>query len=179
MHHNAFVQDWSQETLWICPPFSLLDNVIEKIFSDHAHGIMLIPVWKHQPWFMKLSTIALSWWNIPHEVSVLQTPSGRVIPPRKDMLLRVVYFDALDPGLHEIIPMHWMDMENSMDVTPLRCFASTSSSPGNTSIPDIDWECPSKNDLITLRGVIASATQHPDASSLVDKIMALYHDELH
>ena len=35
-HDNAFQYDWGQDLLWICPPFSQLDVVIEKIRADEA-----------------------------------------------------------------------------------------------------------------------------------------------
>ena len=37
-----------QGVLWLCPGFSKLDAIVEKIFIDNAEGIILIPVWKHQ-----------------------------------------------------------------------------------------------------------------------------------
>ena len=95
-HDDAFKQDWGSDTLWACPPFSQLDAVVEKICMDKAEGILLIPMWKHQPWFEKLEGIAISWWDVPQDMSVLQTPSGTVIPPRKDMFLRVVVFNATE-----------------------------------------------------------------------------------
>ena len=122
LHQDAFLQDWSQNVLYICPPFSQLDHIVEKILNDQAEGILLIPVWKHQPWFHRLASIVLAWWNIPPEVSVLQTPSGAVIPPQRDLVLRVVHFNATDPELPEVIPVGWMDDENPLNMMPLRCF---------------------------------------------------------
>ena len=49
---------------------------------------------------------------------------------------------------------------------------------GTCSMPQLDWECPTQEELVQLRGVIASATQHPHASTMVERIMAVYHEQL-
>ena len=64
IHQNAFKQDWSNETLWICPPFSQLDAVVEKIMADKAEGILLIPVWKNKQWFTELHRVAVMCWDL-------------------------------------------------------------------------------------------------------------------
>ena len=43
----------------------------------------------------------------------------------------------------------------------------------------VDWECPSEDELVMLRSVIASTTQHPGASHWVEKILRRFHSELH
>ena len=178
--------------MWLCPCFSKLDAVVEKIFIDNAEGIILIPVWKHQTWFGKLAKIAITWWDIPIDQPVLQTPSGAVIPPRKNMSFRAVYFNASNSDLSEIIPMRWMEVENVMNIKPIRCL-STMVDPnvyphglvhphGTPSIPEIDLTYPhdpQEHDHGQLRGVIASASQHEKASHLVERVMTLYHEQLH
>jgi len=136
-HQDAFKQNWSRDTLWICPPFSQLDAVLEKIFHDEAEGILLIPIWKHQPWFHKLERISVTWWDIPQNQPVLRTPSGKLIPIRRDMLLRAVVFNSAryvrddEPKEGQFVP---------------------------TNIRTIEWECPTEDQLVILRSVIASAT---------------------
>ena len=94
IHRDAFKQDWSNETLWICPPFSQLDAVVEKIMADKAEGILLIPVWKNKQWSTELHRVAVMWWDLPQNAAALQTPSGKPIPSRRDMSLRAVAFNA-------------------------------------------------------------------------------------
>jgi hypothetical protein len=55
---NAFSQDWSKENNWINPPFSLLHLVINKVIKQRAPATIIAPIWKAQPWFSKLMSIA-------------------------------------------------------------------------------------------------------------------------
>ena len=43
----------------------------------------------------------------------------------------------------------------------------------------VDWENPSEDDLIALRSVIASTTQHAEAGPWVERILRRFHGELH
>jgi hypothetical protein len=42
---DAFAHDWTNETAWVCPPISLLLQVIRKIRTTSMCGILLIPEW--------------------------------------------------------------------------------------------------------------------------------------
>lgn len=48
---DAFTQDWSGEFFYAFPPFSLILRVLQKIRSDKASGILVVPNWPNQPWF--------------------------------------------------------------------------------------------------------------------------------
>ena len=47
------------------------------------------------------------------------------------------------------------------------------------TLMSVDWECPSHGDMVALRGVIASAAQHPQAEKYVERILSMYHAQLH
>ena len=36
------------------PPFSLLSKVVQRIKSDHAHGIIIVPDWGYTKWYKEL-----------------------------------------------------------------------------------------------------------------------------
>ena len=64
---DAFCQDWSQDVLWMNPPFSLLEEVLDKIVREGAQGVLVVPVWTSLPWFDILGMIAVHWFNVPHD----------------------------------------------------------------------------------------------------------------
>ena len=177
---DAFRQDWSHDYLWICPQFSRLDAIIDKIVLDRAEGLILIPLWKSRAWFHALSHIAVKWWDLSQSEPSLQTPSGQPIPPKRDMQLRLVAFNAFD----YLDPSRFDD--TFVPSTSVRQMVPNSRTPNDFHYPHplqrlslIDWECPSEADLVQLRSVIASTSQHAQAQSWVDKILRMYHSELH
>ena len=42
---NAFTSDWSAEYNWLCPPISLVGNVIKHLRFCKARGILITPEW--------------------------------------------------------------------------------------------------------------------------------------
>jgi hypothetical protein len=56
------------------PVFNM--QVLEKVYRDQASGLMMVPVWKDQKWWHMLSKIAVTWWDIPHDVDLYQSIDG-------------------------------------------------------------------------------------------------------
>ncbi|XP_063374150.1 uncharacterized protein LOC134661866 [Cydia amplana] len=48
---NAFTLDWSELYFYAFPPISIILKTLRKIISDQARGIMIVPLWKTQPWY--------------------------------------------------------------------------------------------------------------------------------
>ena len=48
---NAFLMNWQHHYFYAFPPFSLISTCLQKIEQDQASGVLLVPVWKTQPWF--------------------------------------------------------------------------------------------------------------------------------
>ncbi len=45
-HVTDFAQFWGgYQRLWMNPPYSCLDKVVVKIFSDQGHGVLVVPDW--------------------------------------------------------------------------------------------------------------------------------------
>lgn len=57
---DAFTLFWGNEFFYAFPPFSLILKCIQKIISDRASGILVIPYWPSQPWFPLLNKIRQS-----------------------------------------------------------------------------------------------------------------------
>ena len=51
-HLNSFEMDWGREELgWCNPPFSRLQEVVQKIVDDRAKVILIMPHWTSNQWF--------------------------------------------------------------------------------------------------------------------------------
>lgn len=48
---DAFTINWSKFFFYAFPPFILITRVLQKIRSEGAEGIVVIPRWPAQPWF--------------------------------------------------------------------------------------------------------------------------------
>lgn len=48
---DAFTISWKEWSFYAFPPFSLITKVLQKIISDKAEGIVIVPYWPTQPWF--------------------------------------------------------------------------------------------------------------------------------
>lgn len=48
---DAFTLDWRKLNFYAFPPFALILRVLQKICSDGATGIIVIPLWEAQPWY--------------------------------------------------------------------------------------------------------------------------------
>ncbi|KAJ8930178.1 hypothetical protein NQ314_017042 [Rhamnusium bicolor] len=48
---DAFTLNWNLFYFYAFPPFSMVLRVMQKIITDRAEGIVVIPLWTSQPWF--------------------------------------------------------------------------------------------------------------------------------
>ncbi|XP_050294576.1 uncharacterized protein LOC126743396 isoform X1 [Anthonomus grandis grandis] len=48
---DAFTLNWNQLKFYAFPPFALILRVLNKIISDNARGILVVPLWTAQPWY--------------------------------------------------------------------------------------------------------------------------------
>lgn len=51
---NAFLMNWQQHYFYAFPPFSLISTCLQMMEQDRASGVLLVPLWKTQPWFLML-----------------------------------------------------------------------------------------------------------------------------
>ena len=69
---NAFSHDWGNNYCYIFPPFSIIAKCLQKIQTDVAEALIVVPLWPTQTWFNKLMELLI---DIP-----------RILPLRKDLL---------------------------------------------------------------------------------------------
>ena len=55
--HNDFSFSWQQKHFHAFPPFSCIEQVINKIELESATGILAVPLFTTQPWFTRLLRI--------------------------------------------------------------------------------------------------------------------------
>lgn len=48
---DAFTISWKKQFFYAFPPFSMITKVMQKIISEKAEGIVIVPYWPTQPWF--------------------------------------------------------------------------------------------------------------------------------
>lgn len=100
---DAFTVSWSNLKFYAFPPFSLILRALQKIINDQATGIMVVPLWKAQPWyplFLKLMVgepLVLGPSN-----DMLFCPYSKVVHPlRKDLTLVVAILSGKHFDLRE------------------------------------------------------------------------------
>ena len=57
---DAFEQSWGAHFLWMNPPYSRLPEVVDKIKSDQAHGVLVVPNWRQRRWYKRAESIRLA-----------------------------------------------------------------------------------------------------------------------
>ena len=48
---DAFSLNWSNLNFYAFPPFSVIPTVLNKLMTDGAQGICVLPDWRTQPWY--------------------------------------------------------------------------------------------------------------------------------
>lgn len=48
---DAFTFTWKNLYFYAFPPFSMITKVLQKIITDKAEGILVVPFWRSQPWY--------------------------------------------------------------------------------------------------------------------------------
>lgn len=56
---DAFTLNWSDLNFYAFPPFALILRVLQKILSEKAEGIVVVPNWPSQPWFPLLQRLTV------------------------------------------------------------------------------------------------------------------------
>lgn len=56
---DAFTVNWSKYRFYAFPPFTMVAKVLQKIISEKAQGIVVVPHWPTQPWFPLFKSMLL------------------------------------------------------------------------------------------------------------------------
>ena len=79
---NAFLMDWQHHYFYAFPPFSLISACLQKIERDRASGVILVPLWKMQPWFTILLHLFVDKPRLlPQSTALLIQPHSNALHP--------------------------------------------------------------------------------------------------
>lgn len=85
---DSFTFSWQKIDFYAFPPFCLVTKVLQKIKSDKAEGIIVVPYWPSQPWYPMYQKMITSREIIfePNK-SLLHSPFREVHPLHADLSL--------------------------------------------------------------------------------------------
>ena len=82
---DCFTQDWAGVNNWVCPPFSLVEQVLRHIRMCEAEATIIVPCWEHAAWWPLIRQGA-SWapcvvgsWYLPSEGDVFVPAHGEAM----------------------------------------------------------------------------------------------------
>jgi transposase InsO family protein len=158
---DAFTRSWKQEVLWMNPPFSQMERVVNKIYEDEATGIIVFPTWGRKAWFHALHRVAIKWMDIPIREWFFETADGTPLPQRKTWRTRVLVFNAFNARRNDEYPLR------PVSLLPV--------------IEEIYREfqgIPERLPYADIFSVVESASQHPMARAAVERIQIEFADVL-
>ena len=82
MNDDAFQQDWSSAILYMNPPFSRTEELVKKIYSKEASGILIEPCRKRYVWFEALQLITVKWMEIDPPERIYESIPGELLPEK-------------------------------------------------------------------------------------------------
>ena len=71
MHINAFSISCQGKPFYVFPPFAVIGKVLHKIVFDVATGIIVVPDWPTQPWYILLMKLLIRY---SHFTTFYQNP---------------------------------------------------------------------------------------------------------
>ena len=75
---DTLAQDWEGVSNWVCPPFALLPEVVQKLRGSAAQATIVCPWWPAQPWMQELLLMATA---APILIPQAAITPGRTFPP--------------------------------------------------------------------------------------------------
>ena len=87
---DSFTFSWSTIKFYAFPPFAIIPNVLQKISSDNATGLLIVPNWPYSPWYSLYNRMLIS--------------ERIVIPSSKHLMLLPNHPQAVHP-LHKSLQL--------------------------------------------------------------------------
>ena len=56
--------------MWMNPPFSRMQEVVDKLARDRARAVVVAPAWTYTDWWTKLENISTDYLNLQHPEGV-------------------------------------------------------------------------------------------------------------
>lgn len=77
---DAFTIAWSNFNFYAFPPFSIVLRVLQKIITDQAEGILVVPLWPSQPWYPLFSRLKQEEIIFKPDINLLSSPFRKQHP---------------------------------------------------------------------------------------------------
>jgi len=71
---DAMAQSWAGVNLWLNPPFSLLEEVVDKVETDQDHGLLVMPDWPQRRWHKKAMSMSRGDLRFPRYTKLFELP---------------------------------------------------------------------------------------------------------
>jgi hypothetical protein len=78
---DGLLLDWSNEVVWLNPPWALLPDVLCKLRAERPAAVLIVPVWSSQTWWPSLLDLEAFHVDLPPpKFSVLPLHKGKTEP---------------------------------------------------------------------------------------------------
>ena len=86
---------WRDKYVYICPSFTMLSSVLQKLQEDQARVLVIAPLWITQVWFPKMCQMLISQpVLVPKEASLFHLPHDRTklhpLQPKLQLMARLL-----------------------------------------------------------------------------------------
>lgn len=96
---DAFTVDWAQFYFYAFPPFALILKTLNKIVSDKATGIVVVPHWPSQPWYPLYKALCIKEiLTLPPSKYLLTCPFRSTHPLHRHLSLAACVLSGKDFG---------------------------------------------------------------------------------
>ena len=76
---DSFAVDWGKETfMWMNPPYSRLDETINKAVDEKIRAIMILPDWRSENWWKKIQPFVVKRYYYAKGSLVFELPNQDV-----------------------------------------------------------------------------------------------------
>jgi hypothetical protein len=81
LSEDGLLLDWSNEVVWLNPPWALLPDVLCKLRAERPAAVLIVPVWSSQTWWPSLLSLEAFHVDLPPpKFSVLPLHKGKTEP---------------------------------------------------------------------------------------------------
>lgn len=81
---DCFTQDWGKDNNFVCPPFALIERVLDHVEQEGAVATVVVPVWQAQPWWPKLMQMMVAHVVLPGGRNAFQRGPSTFVEPWKN-----------------------------------------------------------------------------------------------
>lgn len=92
---DAFSLTWSDFSVYLFPPFCLINRCVQKVIADKARGVIITPLWPTQSWFTPLMHI-LTHPPLLLPIKCVTMPGKKDVVPPKHLRLIACRISGID-----------------------------------------------------------------------------------